>query len=155
MTSTGPGPKPGLVLTAGMSVGIWEITTDIGIPVPVFRSLIAEGHRGPALMMGSAEGMGCHPDRGVALLRALTEAAQDRLAVISGARDEPGARDYSSQEREPDLRPGQAADPAGGPAADLGGGPARDFGAAPTFGSDSSDADVEWELGRLRSSSAL
>ncbi len=126
---------------AGMSVGIWEITTDIGIPV--FRSLIAEGHRGPALMMGSAEGMGCHPDKGVALLRALTEAAQDRLAVISGARDEPGARDYYSPEREPDPREGQAAD--------LAGGPARDFTAAPTFGSDSSDADVEWELGRLRS----
>jgi ribosomal protein S12 methylthiotransferase accessory factor len=126
---------------AGMSVGIWEITTDIGIPA--FRSLIAEGHRGPALMMDSAEGLGCHPDKGVALLRALTEAAQDRLAFISGARDEPAARDHYSQEREPDLLPGQAAD--------LDGEPARDFTATPTFGSDSSDADVEWELGRLRS----
>jgi YcaO-like protein with predicted kinase domain len=126
---------------AGMSVGIWDITTDIGIPA--FTSLIAEGHGGPALMMGRAEGLGCHPDKGVALLRALTEAAQDRLAFISGARDEPGARDSYSRAEEPDPWPGQAAD--------LAGEPVRDFTAIPTFGSDSSDADVQWELGRLRS----
>ena len=33
-------------------------------------------------------GYGCHPAREVALLRALTEAAQVRLTVISGLRDD-------------------------------------------------------------------
>jgi ribosomal protein S12 methylthiotransferase accessory factor len=39
---------------------------------------------GPTL----TEGSGCHPDRSVALVRALTEAAQSRLTYIAGARDD-------------------------------------------------------------------
>ncbi len=39
-------------------------------------------------------GFGCHADRDVALSRALTEAAQARLTVISGARDDIGAGGY-------------------------------------------------------------
>jgi ribosomal protein S12 methylthiotransferase accessory factor len=35
-----------------------------------------------------AKGTGCHPAREIALLRALTEAAQSRLTVISGSRDD-------------------------------------------------------------------
>jgi ribosomal protein S12 methylthiotransferase accessory factor len=33
-------------------------------------------------------GFGCHPDRAVALSRALTEAAQSRLTLIAGTRDD-------------------------------------------------------------------
>jgi YcaO-like protein with predicted kinase domain len=33
-------------------------------------------------------GMGCHPAREIALARALTEAAQSRLTLIAGARDD-------------------------------------------------------------------
>jgi ribosomal protein S12 methylthiotransferase accessory factor len=33
-------------------------------------------------------GAGCHPDRAVALSRALAEAAQSRLTVIAGSRDD-------------------------------------------------------------------
>jgi YcaO-like protein with predicted kinase domain len=125
---------------AGMSVAIWDITTDIGIPA--FTCLIAEGHRGPARMMYGAEGMGCHPSRDVALLRALTEAAQARVALISGARDEPDSCDLS-QEMDPELVRAQAAA--------LAGEPARDFTAVPMFDSGSFDADVAWELAALRS----
>ena len=39
-------------------------------------------------------GAGCHPSRRIALLRALTEAAQSRLTYISGARDDIERRDY-------------------------------------------------------------
>jgi ribosomal protein S12 methylthiotransferase accessory factor len=93
-------------------------------------------------MMYGAEGMGCHPSRDVALLRALTEAAQARVALISGARDEPDSCDLS-QEMDPELLRAQAAA--------LAGEPARDFTAVPMFDSDSFDADVAWELTALRS----
>src|SRR5262245_66558882 len=36
----------------------------------------------------AANGYGCHPDRDVALSRALTEAAPSRLALIAGTRDD-------------------------------------------------------------------
>jgi ribosomal protein S12 methylthiotransferase accessory factor len=40
--------------------------------------------------------MGCHPDPRVALLRALTEAAQCRLTWIAGARDDARPEDYDA-----------------------------------------------------------
>ena len=39
-------------------------------------------------------GAGCHPDRGIALSRALTEAAQTRLTYVVGSRDDLLASDY-------------------------------------------------------------
>jgi ribosomal protein S12 methylthiotransferase accessory factor len=124
---------------AGMSVAIWDITTDIGIPA--FTCRIAERRRPPVVTAYDAEGMGCHPDRNVALLRALTEAAQSRLGFISGARDDPAGWDYP-------RGVGQEEPPA--PAADLAGEAARDLTAVPAFDSDSLDADVAWELAALR-----
>jgi YcaO-like protein with predicted kinase domain len=123
---------------AGMSVAIWDITTDIRIPA--FRCLIAEDGRYPGRMRRGSAGMGCHPDRGIALLRALTEAAQARLAMISAARDEP-AHLYSTR--------GPASE-AGREPADLRGEAAGDFTAVPVFMSDSIDEDVAWELEALR-----
>jgi YcaO-like protein with predicted kinase domain len=123
---------------AGVSVAVWDMTTDIGIPA--FTCLIAEGPRGPAEGLplrtaGSDEGMGCHPDRNVALLRSLTEAAQSRLGSICGSRDEPPPWDQA-----PDSEP----------PADLAGEAVRDFTAVPAFAGDSLEADVSWELSRLR-----
>lgn len=71
---------------AGVSVEAWDITSDAG--VAAFHAVILE--REPDLLrpIGPMGGMGCHPSRGIALLRALTEAAQSRLTVISGARDD-------------------------------------------------------------------
>ena len=40
-------------------------------------------------------GSGCHPDRGIAALRAITEAAQTRAIAISGARDDLGPDLYA------------------------------------------------------------
>jgi len=51
--------------------------------IPCFEARIAlSDHRRHGV------GMGCHPDPDVALCRALTEAAQSRLTLISGVRDD-------------------------------------------------------------------
>ncbi len=76
---------------AGLSVGIWDFTTDVG--VATFLCTVREaddpdGHIG----LGS----GAHLDRGVALRRALTEAAQTRLNYISGSRDDLMLAEYSA-----------------------------------------------------------
>ena len=48
------------------------------------------------------DGSGCHPAREIALLRALTEAAQCRLTFISGTRDD-GNRSFFEHVRNPDA----------------------------------------------------
>jgi YcaO-like protein with predicted kinase domain len=124
---------------AGMSVTIWDMTSDIGIPAFICR--IAERRQPPVVTEYDAEGMGCHPDRGVALLRALTEAGQSRLGFISGARDDPAGWEYGRGASE-EVPPASAAD--------LAGEANRDFTTVPSFDSDSFDADVAWELSALR-----
>jgi YcaO-like protein with predicted kinase domain len=124
---------------AGLAAGIWDMTTDIGIPA--FSCVIAERGQHPRLKHGS-EGMGCHPDRGIALLRALTEAAQGRLATISGVRDEP-----TLLGRSPAAEPGEP----GVDEASLAGEATGDFTAVPVFRGGSFDEDVAWELTALRS----
>jgi YcaO-like protein with predicted kinase domain len=125
---------------AGMRVMIWDITSDIGIAA--FKCLIAGERHGPVHLMDAAEGKGCHPSRAVALLRALTEAAQARLTMISGVRDEPPDWDGSA-ELDPDPPPAPEAGP--------GTWAAGDFSAVPTFENGTFDADVAWELTALRS----
>ena len=125
---------------AGMAVAIWDMTSDIGIPA--FRCMIAEGDERPARMRRGAVGMGCHPDRGIALLRALTEAAQARLAMISAVRDEPEHLDRHDDADPEALREQQA---------ELAGEATRDFTEVPAFVSDNIEQDVAWELGALRS----
>jgi ribosomal protein S12 methylthiotransferase accessory factor len=71
---------------AGLRTVVWDITSDIRLPV--FACLIAPEERGVIWHRSIAMGYGCHPARNVALLRALTEAAQVRLTVISGVRDD-------------------------------------------------------------------
>ena len=125
---------------AGMSAVIWDITTDIGIPA--FKCLIAEGKRYPVPLAGPSVGTGCHPSREVALLRAITEAVQARLAAISGARDEPSVWD------DP---PGLETECALGQEAELGSRGARPFTAVASSESESFDEDVAWELSALSS----
>jgi ribosomal protein S12 methylthiotransferase accessory factor len=88
--------------------------------------------------------MGCHLVREVALSRALTEAAQARLTVISGSRDDNGRRRYKDlshtshtdlddKERERLSRPGP-----------------RPFDAAPTFVGQTLEEDLERLLDAVR-----
>jgi ribosomal protein S12 methylthiotransferase accessory factor len=73
---------------AGVEVGVWDITSDVG--VAAFRCMIVDRAQDPYRPLGPAGGVGCHPSRAVALARALTEAAQSRLTIISGTRDDIG-----------------------------------------------------------------
>ena len=71
---------------AGIAYGIWDVTSDIGVPTLVCG--IVDASADPFQPLYYATGSGCHPVREVALLRALTEAAQCRLTYIAGARDD-------------------------------------------------------------------
>ena len=69
-----------------IEVSIWDITSDTGIPCFFCHTQEASDNAWPLCRV--ADGLGCHPARHIALLRALTEAAQTRLSTISGARDD-------------------------------------------------------------------
>jgi ribosomal protein S12 methylthiotransferase accessory factor len=72
---------------AGIAVALHDLTTPLR--VPIFSALIFDRSSDDLVNpVPAALGGGCHPDAGVALCRALTEAAQSRLAFISGARDD-------------------------------------------------------------------
>src|SRR5208282_3179889 len=71
--------------TADIAVRVWNLTSDIGIAA--FLCHVAEKSATyPGLRRFA--GAGCHPDRTIALARALTEAAQIRLTYIAGIRDD-------------------------------------------------------------------
>lgn len=120
---------------AGLDVGIWDVTSDVG--VPVFCCAVAE----PSDTAVEAElGAGCHPDREVALLRALTEAAQSRTTRIAGSRDDYVPESYDSAAKLARNRTAQLwlADP-----------PCRSFAAAPSFAGDSVAGDLAAVIARL------
>lgn len=74
------------VESASITPTIYDLTTDMG--VPVFACRLIDKRDGNAAALGASHGFGCHPARCIALSRAITEAAQTRLARISGARDD-------------------------------------------------------------------
>jgi ribosomal protein S12 methylthiotransferase accessory factor len=124
---------------AGIAVAVWEMTGDIGIPS--FMCMIAEPP-GQVFPIPSSRGMGCHASREIALLRALTEAAQSRLTIISGSRDDL-SRKWYDLETSPDIVQNDWSRMQVQ-------GPLRRFKDAPTFEGETLDDDVEWELERQR-----
>jgi ribosomal protein S12 methylthiotransferase accessory factor len=80
---------------AGIAVRLWNVTSEIGIASFLcdIRDPSGDESRGLRRFHGS----GCHPDRAIALSRALTEAAQTRLTYITGIRDDIPPEEY----REP------------------------------------------------------
>lgn len=118
---------------------VWEITSDLGIPA--FVCVIADRAPNPARPLFPMRGMGCHPCRGIALLRALTEAAQSRITSISGARDDVRLPSYQGPEIDRAMRAFQASRSAEAPA--------RSFRDAPSFEGETLNEDVAWELTRL------
>ncbi|WP_437563354.1 YcaO-like family protein [Sorangium sp. So ce542] len=124
----------------GIAVAVWDITSDVGIPA--FRCMIAERAAGGLSSLYPAAGMGCHPARHVALMRALTEAVQSRMTMITGSRDDMSRADYERR-LDPELhrrtlreicdeRPG------------------RSFGDVPTWEGETFEDDIGWALDRLR-----
>ncbi|WP_441291247.1 YcaO-like family protein [Sorangium sp. KYC3313] len=125
---------------AGIEVYVWDITSDVG--VPAFYCTLVDREPNPHRPIAPMGGYGCHPARGVALSRALTEAAQSRLTVITGARDDV---------RVAGNGPDDDLEAARGFLASHGGGlAARSFLDAPDRAGATLDDDVTWELDRLR-----
>jgi YcaO-like protein with predicted kinase domain len=85
---------------AGLSLHLLDMTTDIA--VPAFMAVLAPSH-----VLDAADsaifctGCGCHvfPER--AVMRALTEASQARVALVAGARDDFQSNSYRSIENLP------------------------------------------------------
>ncbi|MFJ7306078.1 YcaO-like family protein [Streptomyces sp. NPDC099088] len=73
---------------AQVSVGVRDLSPLLG--VPCFEAVIWSR----SLPFGFT-GSGCHLDKNVALCRALTEAAQSRLTLIAGSRDDISSSIYS------------------------------------------------------------
>ncbi len=127
-----------LLTRAELEVGVWDITTDVG--VAAFQCLLVDrtgdiGHIG----VGAA----CHPARATALRRAVLEAAQVRTTYIIGSREDIERSDYDpatlarrNAEARALMRPT---------------GHARSFQSAANAACESAEAEVAWLLERLRS----
>ncbi|CAO3424947.1 YcaO-like family protein [Azospirillum argentinense] len=125
---------------AEVAVGLWDITSDIGLPAVLCR--IATRDDAPQHSIRPAMGMGCHAAREVALSRALTEAAQSRLTFIAGARD-----DMPRSEYERHLDPAQHTR---WTALITEGAGRRDFAAIPSLAGRTVEEDLACQLARLR-----
>jgi YcaO-like protein with predicted kinase domain len=126
---------------AGMAVRLWDVTTDIGIAA--FLCDIQDLSAGEPGRLRHFHGAGCHPDRAIALVRALTEAAQTRLTYITGIRDDLLPPEY---EEPPTAEIADALLDALCQEIDL-----NSFREAPAFAADDLGQDLRWELERLRS----
>jgi ribosomal protein S12 methylthiotransferase accessory factor len=124
---------------AGVAVGVWETTSDVGIPS--FACMIAERETSRFRGLYPTHGMGCHPVREIALSRSLTEAAQSRLTFIAGSRDDSGRERYRQASDEEIWRAARERLARGG---------ARRLQDVPTFSSDTVSGDLELTLQRLR-----
>ena len=122
-------------------VAVREVTSDIGLPV--FLSRILQSDSGLSNTIRPAAGMGCHLVREVALLRALTEAAQSRLTFIAGARDDMPRQGYEQflDPKTYEIWRNAMAPTASG----------RNFLDAPSYHGRSFDEDLRLQLDRLKS----
>jgi YcaO-like protein with predicted kinase domain len=127
---------------AGLVPMIWDVTSDIGIPAFVCDIPAAVGDTFGGLVR-RFRGAGCHPNRGIALARALTEAAQVRLTYITGNRDDLPPSDYQGSQPE---KIGAALLDAASQAAEP-----RSFQSVPSVDWEDLGLDLRWELQRLRS----
>jgi ribosomal protein S12 methylthiotransferase accessory factor len=124
---------------ADLTVAVWEITSDIGIPA--YRCMIVDRDPQPTRLVYSAYGTGCHPAPEIALMRSLTEAAQSRATLISGSRDDVPRGDYELS-RNPDaierVRTQLSDEPE-----------CRSYAARSGVESDTFEEDVAWCLAKL------
>jgi YcaO-like protein with predicted kinase domain len=129
---------------AGVSAAVWEVTSHVGIPafLCVTSAPVCEANK----YAYGGSGMGCHPTREIALIRALTEAAQSRLTMIAGSRDDISLSDYERLESEEArartvdlIRKGQ---------------PSRNFSDVGSTYLETFSEDVDWELERLAQAEA-
>ena len=126
---------------SGLQILVWETTSDIGLPS--FLCLLHEDSRNPSRLPYASEGMGCHVSRTIALLRAITEAAQCRLTFITGSRDDMFRDQYQQSHLGSDYLPRYyALQPLNGKY--------RNFKRIPSFDSETFNEDLELIVERLR-----
>jgi YcaO-like protein with predicted kinase domain len=82
----------GRCVAAGMVVRLWNATSDLG--VAAFRCELTDP-TDPALRVFA--GAACHLSRAAALAGAIAEAAQSRLTIIGGMRDDTEPDDYVTE----------------------------------------------------------
>jgi ribosomal protein S12 methylthiotransferase accessory factor len=123
---------------ADLAVRVWETTSDVG--VASFCCLVTETG---AEFVDPEYGNGCHPTREIALLRALTEAAQSRVTCISGTRDDLPVDGWESSYRR--RRLGRLNGDL-----DTSTRPSVSFDSVPSFSAPSLAGDLDWLLARLR-----
>ena len=125
--------------SAGFAVAVWNVTSDIG--VAAFRCDITAMVDDGTLDRCRYTGSGCHADRRVALARALTEAAQHRLTLISGSRDNLLRAAYRSPLNHVVARMREIIleEPSGCSFTDV-----------PTYDGDTLTDDLHWLLNRVR-----
>jgi ribosomal protein S12 methylthiotransferase accessory factor len=88
----------GQIEQAGFQLRLFDITSDIG--VPVYFSTVAPVPNGREDLwkhFDLSSGMGAHPSPARAAIRAITEAAQSRVTSITGARDDFDPNLYGTQ----------------------------------------------------------
>ena len=77
----------------GLRLNLFDVTSDIGIST--VYAVLTEAD-GTSRHFDAATGAGCHPVAAIAARRAIVEAAQTRIGVIAGARDDIPAGDYAA-----------------------------------------------------------
>ena len=125
---------------ASIGVAVWDLTTDIG--VACFECEIVPESDERSRRLYATRGAGCHPSRSIALLRALLEAAQGRLTLIAGSRDDFSRRDYlvHRSRRVLEWYRSRICGEKG----------SADFRQAPSFEGRTLNEDLDWLLERLR-----
>ncbi len=129
---------------AGLLVAVWDLTTDIGLAS--LRAELVDARAEPFRVLPPSSGTGCHPSRTIALSRALTEAAQGRLTLIAGNRDDLSRKAYTETNQTALCEATRQRI-----LANTG---SRQFSAVPHFDSPDLEADFEHVRDRLRSAGA-
>lgn len=124
---------------AQVDVCCWDVTTDVG--VASFLCTVADAAPSPLRPLRPVAGSGCHPRREIALLRALSEAAQGRLTLIAGARDDLSMDLYDPEDALARLERFKRGT--------TGRAPTRRFEETPTFCADTFEEDLAHELEQL------
>lgn len=125
---------------------VWDVTSDVGIATirVVLHDLTSDPVTNPLPASGGA---GCHPGRKIALCRALTEAAQSRLTLIAGSRDDAGRTRYRETQNAAALETFRTL---AGDRLHL-----RSFASVPDEAPASVSAALDWVVGRLRQAGML
>lgn len=88
---------------AGLAIAAWDITSDLGIPT--FTCTLIEDPESPQWHpVPAMSGHGTHLDPLIALSRAVHEAIQSRVTMISGSRDDMFPHDYRDAGERADHR---------------------------------------------------